>query len=497
MTGTMRKKTTVDFLQEGRPRSPEEWMRKKKKFDGLEGVEAKVKDKKTGETKTVSGKDLWRVHDDLFDLSSFVDRHPGGRMWLEETRGTDVTEVFESHHLDPNVSAILHKFRVDSLSSPLPPRSSPFSFHPDGFFKSFQRRAWDVVSSHRRSSSPSSSRRDLLTSSSPFSIVLLLSLLGVWMVMMGVGAKMGNKWLVLASGAVLALSAVTAHNFFHKKDNMWMYAFDLTLFSSRRWRISHAISHHAFANSALDVEISSFEPLFIVVPCLAHKKNVLHRFLSFFYLPLLVPILVWFEMLPRLAFSISRLGSLSSSDKWAALETLAAFFPCVSLVFLVVVLGGDFSTSLWNWAVMQTACSAFFLLIGLTAAHHHPDIWHEGDFSRLQKLSRSSVDPLSDKDNSNSKETNGGEEWDWGEFQLEAVRDRKEVAGGGVAVLTMFGDHALHHLLPTIDHAFLPHFYSAFFETLSDHNLLYPLSSSSSMALGLLQQIHSDFRPRP
>ncbi len=29
---------------------------------------------------------LWRVHDGLYDLTSFVEKHPGGSMWLTLTK---------------------------------------------------------------------------------------------------------------------------------------------------------------------------------------------------------------------------------------------------------------------------------------------------------------------------------------------------------------------------------------------------------------------------
>lgn len=30
--------------------------------------------------------DLWRVHDTLYDLTKFINRHPGGAEWLEMTK---------------------------------------------------------------------------------------------------------------------------------------------------------------------------------------------------------------------------------------------------------------------------------------------------------------------------------------------------------------------------------------------------------------------------
>jgi hypothetical protein len=29
---------------------------------------------------------LWRIHDNLYDFSSWVDRHPGGSDWIEVTK---------------------------------------------------------------------------------------------------------------------------------------------------------------------------------------------------------------------------------------------------------------------------------------------------------------------------------------------------------------------------------------------------------------------------
>jgi hypothetical protein len=29
---------------------------------------------------------LWRIHDKIYDLSDFMDKHPGGKTWLELTK---------------------------------------------------------------------------------------------------------------------------------------------------------------------------------------------------------------------------------------------------------------------------------------------------------------------------------------------------------------------------------------------------------------------------
>lgn len=42
------------------------WLKGKRADDGAEG--------------------LWRIHDELYDLTDFVDNHPGGRDWLIMTK---------------------------------------------------------------------------------------------------------------------------------------------------------------------------------------------------------------------------------------------------------------------------------------------------------------------------------------------------------------------------------------------------------------------------
>jgi hypothetical protein len=39
-----------------------------------------------GRRKDDNAEGLWRVHDKLYDLTKFVDNHPGGRQWLILTR---------------------------------------------------------------------------------------------------------------------------------------------------------------------------------------------------------------------------------------------------------------------------------------------------------------------------------------------------------------------------------------------------------------------------
>ena len=77
---------------------------------------------------------MWRIHNDLYDLTGWLENHPGkldssgvmkikpsllgGKDWLLLTKGTDCTEAFESFHVFGVSQSILTKFWVKKAKSP-------------------------------------------------------------------------------------------------------------------------------------------------------------------------------------------------------------------------------------------------------------------------------------------------------------------------------------------------------------------------------------------
>ena len=87
---------------------------------------------------------LWRVHDKLYNLEEFIDKHPGGKDWITLTRGADITEAFESCHLvnTEKVQKTLEKYYVKDAENP---RNAPFTFKEDGFYKTVKRRLEPIL----------------------------------------------------------------------------------------------------------------------------------------------------------------------------------------------------------------------------------------------------------------------------------------------------------------------------------------------------------------
>lgn len=57
---------------------------------------------------------------------------------------------------------------------------------------------------------------------------------------------------------------------------------------------------------------------------------------------------------------------------------------------------------------------------------------------------------------------------DWGIYCLDTVVDNSAISHNHLASLSHFGNHVMHHLLPTIDHGIAVELYSVLFETMAD-----------------------------
>ncbi|KAJ9600591.1 hypothetical protein L9F63_026270 [Diploptera punctata] len=101
---------------------------------------------------------------------------------------------------------------------------------------------------------------------------------------------------------------------------------------------------------------------------------------------------------------------------------------------------------MWIWVIMTSGF--FFGAISLNGAHHHPEIFHDGDAPRVDK--------------------------DWGLSQLDTVRDRPAICKNLLLALTNFGHHGLHHMFPTVDHSILPQLYPVFRKTCEEFNVHFP-----------------------
>ncbi|XP_055539793.1 cytochrome b5-related protein-like isoform X2 [Wyeomyia smithii] len=381
-------------------KTPHFWLEGRREDDGAEG--------------------LWRIHDTLYDLTDFAARHPGGPSWIQLTKGTDITELFETHHLTTKAENLLPKFKVREATEP---RNIRLTFKDDGFYRTLKRRVREKLS-------------ELDYSPVKTSNLIIDSLVASALLFAFLAVKFNSYLMAAACGLCINWTVISAHNYFHKKDNWRMRLFNLAFFSYREWRVSHAMSHHHYANSVLDLEVSYFEPALCWLP--NPDKGLVQRFGAWFYGPILYSIMMLMEYLKRFVESY-KLGR----NTFFADDLIAFILP----TFMYLVDSSSIMTVLKLWIVILLVTSFLFGLTGLNAAHHHPDIFHSGD-----KIP---------------------DEIDFGVYQIATVIDRADVKGSQFAVLTSFGDHCLHHMFPTLDHGVLPQLYPIFFKTCDEFEYVY------------------------
>nr|P50266.1 RecName: Full=Cytochrome b5-related protein [Drosophila virilis]AAA85492.1 cytochrome b5 [Drosophila virilis] len=89
-----------------------------------------------GKRQDVEAEGLWRIKDGIYDFTEFIDKHPGGTFWIRETKGTDITEAFEAHHLTTAPEKMIAKYKVRDAYQ----RIYTLTLHEDGFYKTLKER---------------------------------------------------------------------------------------------------------------------------------------------------------------------------------------------------------------------------------------------------------------------------------------------------------------------------------------------------------------------
>ncbi|KAK9739690.1 Fatty acid desaturase [Popillia japonica] len=350
--------------------------------------------------------------------------------------GTDITEAFEAHHISTIPEKLLPLYFVRKATTP---RNSPFTFEEDGFYKTLKARVRkDLEDVPKQPEKRSKNLADIL-----FISFMVTS----WITVRDESYIMG-----FLSGLFLTMTCIAAHNFFHQRDNFRMYYFDFTMMSSRNWRISHALSHHIYTNTVYDLEISSLEPFLQYLPT---KKNYIIRYGSWLYSPIFYAFIYLGNYLSTIFQAIIEKSSLRWENG----------IPLFHLLFLYLCSGRPLIATLTFYTFIIIVSSFFFGVIGLNAGHHHPDLFHDGDDVRSSP------------------------KIDWGLHQMDSVMDRSEITGSHFLVLITFGDHALHHLFPTIDHGRLNYLYPIFQNVCTEFGIEIKMSTQIDLTVGQFQQL--------
>lgn len=136
-------------------------------------------------------------------------------------QGTDITEAFESHHLNPTTEKLLAKFYIKHVKTP---RNSPFTFNEDGFYSTLKLAVYEELKKIPKEAHKTSER----ITDGLFLVLLCSSTLASWA---------NNYWVsvlwYMVAAVSLAMLTVTCHNFIHRRTNWRMFLFNMSMWSYR------------------------------------------------------------------------------------------------------------------------------------------------------------------------------------------------------------------------------------------------------------------------
>jgi hypothetical protein len=417
--------------------------------------------------------DRWLIHGRLYDLSSFIASHPGGPDWLLWTRGTDCTTEFETHHLDSmKVSSLLQKYDRGELNSPRPHAAEPYTWDRNGFFLTYKREAFAILKA--AGGWGPTLEMQLTCAAAVFLWVLSNVAVGT-----AAGAVRSTGAAVLAGFMTYVCMAI-GHNFFHQRDSLWRFAFDLSLFSSADWRLSHALSHHMLPNLDGDYEVGadsgdvhlSFLTRMCSL-CIFFQASALEPHVRFMRSspanrwPWLA--LVLHFILPFFLGPINIISRARDCLKGESKLRLEHAIPFIQLAVLARA-RGDLWSTFWLWFLLH-GVAIWCLVYVSTPVHRSCYSWSSGcvgeqsDFGVHTAISTA----------------------DWS--SEETSPDKPLALLWRLFVYGSFNDHITHHLAPTVDLSRQYLLRPLFLRLARQYGIAYSKHSHPELAKGLLRVI--------
>ena len=186
----------------------------------------------------------------VYDISNFVNRHPGGCEQIMLGAGRDITQLFRSYHKPHVAKLIKEKCRYvgDLVDNEMP----IFPKDEGKFYQTLKQRVSDYFKSNGFDP-----KVDVLTFSC-YALLCFLSLF-LWYVCVAIHTSwpLGSLLVAAASGFFSALVAMTLghdgnHYAITHKPWVWAACFfssgSIIGYSSLTWRYQHTYGHHMFTN---------------------------------------------------------------------------------------------------------------------------------------------------------------------------------------------------------------------------------------------------------
>ncbi len=224
-------------------------------------------------------KQMWNIHGKKYDLSDFMNNHPGGKSILEACRGdNDCTATFESYHAmcDRNkIISMMKKYEIGEGIKPL------HSFHEDGFYRTVQNRVRNYFGKNNlldlsnSGSKINKSKQNLSHHFNMFWCLKCICLMPIYIVMFYFAFFSNFSQVIKLQCSVIAAitsiqimyivlhdashNAISKNNFVN--DFLSRITCSLFLWDHQLWKIHHVYRHHSFTNDPkLDPDTMHLRP---------------------------------------------------------------------------------------------------------------------------------------------------------------------------------------------------------------------------------------------
>lgn len=183
------------------------------------------------------------IHGILYDPIEFQKIHPGGPTWIEISKGTDATSLFESVHLN----AKLAKYHLDKL-----PSLGTYTIAQKWDYSSYREICEEVFRIFPTAESRTTSSR-IFKAWVCFAAIIHMSLL--------FQSDCTILWAIILIVSAIANTVIGGfgHNYLHKCHPKCL-ALDWNGLSSFEWMLEHVLSHHCDPNSDQDHDTISMLP---------------------------------------------------------------------------------------------------------------------------------------------------------------------------------------------------------------------------------------------
>jgi fatty acid desaturase len=384
---------------------------------------------------------LWEIHGKYYDLTPFLDAHPGGKRMLMLGKGKDCTEVFESVHLfKARPEAMLARYFVADKEGHV----ETFSWSKDGFYETLRARVQKHFEGQAVDLGITRGYQTTIGHGTPWFLFRFWALFALFALVTFAAIGRANLWCALAWGPLAFVLGGYAHEGLHggvfssprMNRLVALLGMDLNGLSSFVYSNVHVTAHHVYTNiEKVDPDIEIHYPL--IREFSYQEKKWFHRFQHLYCWPIYAVALPIADAMDVQAMFARKWGKLPILLPYRAEMALLVLFKVLSTAYLYVLphLLHDTRTALaLNLCMILPASFLTNLNFALNHQAKMPMLLTEAAPPRLVL----------------------GSFRDWGELQVRTTCDYQHGRWWADMLFSGLNYQTEHHLFPLLSYSKLP-----------------------------------------